>query len=163
MSTEKKPYPLTDIENITTILNKISIFAGLTKKQIETLFELLGKVRYGKDELIFSQGDPASHIYIVRKGKVKIYMEAEDTNLELIEFGVGECFGESALIGIEPHSASALAVQKTELIVLSGQALLSLYNSDRDIYIMVILNIAREVCRRLNKSDDILLHYALKK
>ena len=155
--------PLTDIENILPILNKIAIFAGLSDAQLYSLFKILQKVTYEKDEVIFKQGESPSHIYIIKSGTVKLYLEADHTMLELVEFTVGDCFGESSLIGIESHTASAVAVEKTELIVLSSKALYSLYNTDKDAYIMIILNIAREVSRRLNKTDDILLHYVLSK
>ncbi len=90
-------------------------------------------------------------------------MDVDHTPLELIEFDVGRCFGESSMIGIQPQTANAIAIEKTELIVLSGTALLSLYNEYMDIYAIVILNIAREISRRLYNVDDILLHYVLKK
>jgi len=163
MSDNKLSLPLTDIENILPILNKIAIFAGLSDAQLYSLFKILQKVTYEKDEVIFKQGESPSHIYIIKSGTVKLYLEADHTMLELVEFTVDDCFGESSLIGIESHTASAVAVEKTELIVLSSKALYSLYNTDKDAYIMIILNIAREVSRRLNKTDDILLHYVLSK
>ncbi|MCK5288745.1 MAG: hypothetical protein KAJ79_06730 [Candidatus Omnitrophica bacterium] len=46
------------------------------------------------------------------------------------------------MIGIQPHTSNAIAVEKIELIVLSGWALLSLYNEYIDIYTMIVLNIA---------------------
>jgi len=163
MSGHKLYLPLTDIENVLPILNRIAIFAGLSDKQLYCLFKTLQKTSYQKDEIIFKQGDSPSHIYIIESGTVKLYLEAEGTNFELIEFSVGDCFGETALMSIEAHTASAIAAEKTDLIVLSSKALLSLYNTDKDVYIMIILNIAREVSRRLNKTDNILLHYVLDK
>lgn len=163
MAVNKISLPLTDIENVLPILNKIAIFAGLSDAQLYSLFRTLQKVTYEKDEVIFKQGEPSSHIYIVKSGAVKLYLEAEAINLELVEFTVGDCFGETSLIGIQPQTANAIAVEKTDLIVLSSKALLSLYNTDKDAYIMIILNIAREVSRRLHKTDDILLHYVLNK
>ena len=161
---DKKIYsPLTDTESVLSVLDKIAIFGGLSNEQLHNVFSLLKKVTYNKNEIIFKQGEPPSHIYIVRSGKVKLYIEVDQAKLELIEFDVGSCFGESSLIGIQAHTASALAVEETELIVLSGQTLLSLYESNKDIFGMIILNIARETCRRLHQADDALLHYVLDK
>jgi len=78
----------------------------------------------------------------------------------LVVYGVGRCFGETSAIGILPHSASAVAVEDTELIVLSTRALHRLYLEDTKLFGMLILNIAREACRRLHRTDEILLHYA---
>lgn len=159
MGEPKVYYPLFDIENILPILNKIAIFGGLSDKQLYTIFRLLQKVSYKAGDFIFKQGDSPSHIYIVRSGRIKIIADADETPLEIITFEVGDCFGETAAIGIQPHSASAVAVEDTELIVLSLAALLSIFDSDKELFGMLILNIAREACRRLHKTDEILLHY----
>ncbi|UCC94751.1 MAG: cyclic nucleotide-binding domain-containing protein [Candidatus Omnitrophota bacterium] len=161
MSDKKVYLPLTDIENVLPILNKISIFGGLSDKQLDSVFKMLKVVSYDKDETIFRQGEPSSHIYIIKSGRVRLCMETGNAKLALIEFGVGDCFGESSLIGIQPHTATAIATENTELIVLSGKALSSLYILDKDSYIMIILNVAREICRRLTQADNTLLHYVL--
>jgi len=160
---EKQLFPLLDIEDVLSILNEISIFAGLSDKQLYKLFRLLEKTDYKKGEKIFEQGSQPSHIYIIQSGSVKLVINEKSDPLELIVFGEGQCFGETSVIGIQPHAATALAVEDTELIVLSRNALLSLLKTDLDLFSILILNIAREACRRLHKTDEILLHYVLRK
>jgi len=151
------------IEEITPILSKISIFGGLSEKKLHTLFRLLQQVSYKKNEYIFERGSDPSHIYVVISGTVKLIMEENGTPLELITFSEGHVFGQTAVIGIQPHSASALAIEDTELIVLSREALLSLHESDAKLFGTLILNIAREACRRIRSTDETLLHYFCKK
>ena len=161
---ENKTYePLLGIENVLPILNKISIFAGLSDPQLYTLFKLLSRVSYKANEFVFEQGEEPSYIYIVKTGKVKIVVWEEQVPLELIVFEEGHCFGEASVVGIQPHEGTAIALTDTELIVLSREALMSIYESDKELFGILILNIAREVCRRLYASDDILLHYIMKK
>ncbi|MHC4323943.1 MAG: cyclic nucleotide-binding domain-containing protein [Planctomycetota bacterium] len=159
---EKQLFPLLDIENVLPILNEISIFAGLSDKQLYTLFRLLEKTCYKTGEKIFEQGSRPSYIYIIQSGSVKLVINAQVNPLELIVLEQGQCFGETSVIGIQPHAATAIAVEDTELIVLSRNALLSLLKTDLDLFNMLILNIAREACRRLHKTDEILLHYVLR-
>ena len=161
---EKKTYlPLTNIETIRTIINKISIFGGFSDKQLNFIFKLLKKVSYRADEYIFKQGGEPDYIYIIREGRVKIVANVKDEPMELIEFTVGDCFGEASIIGIEPHSANAVAVVDTELIVLSRKVLLSIFELDKELFGLLILNIAREACRRLHKTDETMLHYFMEK
>ena len=152
-----------DIERVVPILNKISLFGGLSDKQLYTLFQVLKQVSYKADEYIFKQGEEPSHIYIIISGAVKIIIEEDGTALELITFAEGQNFGETSVIGIQPHSASALAMEDTELIVLSREALLSLAQSDAELFGILILNVAREACRRLHTADETLLHYFCKR
>ena len=159
---EKQLLPLLDIEDVLPILNEISIFAGLSDKQLYTLFRLLEKTCYKKGEKVFEQGSQPSNIYIIKSGSVKLVINEKSDLLELIVFEEGQCFGETSVIGIQPHAATAIAVEDTELIVLSRNALLSLLKTDLDLFSILILNIAREACRRLYKTDEILLHYVLR-
>jgi len=160
---EKQLSPLLDIEDVLPILNEISILAGLSDKQLYTLFRLLEKTSYKKGEKIFEQGCQPSHIYIIQSGSVKLVINERSDLLELIVLGEGQCFGETSVIGIQPHAATAIAVEDTELIVLSRNALLSLLKTDLELFSILILNIAREACRRLHKTDEILLHYVFRK
>ena len=86
---ERPSLPLLDVEDVRPILNEISIFAGLSEKQLHTLFRLLEKAHYKTGEKIFEQGSRPSHIYIVRSGSVKLVVNAEQTPLELIVFEEG--------------------------------------------------------------------------
>jgi CRP-like cAMP-binding protein len=162
MANEKNYLPLLDIDGILPILNKIAIFAGLSDKQLHSLVGLLEQVSYKKGQIIFEQGGEPSHIYIIQSGKIKLLVTEDQTSLELIVFDEGHCFGESSVIGIQPHAATAIAAEDTELIVLSRKALLSVYKTDIELFSILILNIAREACRRLHESDEILLHYVIK-
>ena len=159
MSDQKKYEQLLDFENVMRILNKISIFAVLSDTQLQSLFQLLKKVSYSAGETIFEEGQEPSHIYIVQSGKVTLVGDKEGTALELIAFDEGRCFGESSVIGIQRHAASAVAAEDTNLIVLSREALLSIYKSNLELFSILILNIAREACRRLHSSNEVLLHY----
>jgi CRP-like cAMP-binding protein len=157
----KQLFPLLNIEDVLPIMGEIAIFAGLSDKQLYALFRLLKKAHYRAGEKVFEEGHEPSHIYIVQSGRVKLVVSAEKTPLELIVFGEGRCFGETSVIGIQPHAATAVCIDDTELIVLSRDALLSLYKSDVPLFSTLIFNIAREACRRLHKTDEILLHYVL--
>lgn len=159
----KEYKPLEDIKGVMAILNRISIFGGLSEKQLRSIFKLLKKVSYSEGEYIFKIGDEPGEIYIVKSGTVKLVDETDEGILELAQLDVGEIFGETSVIGIQPHEASAIAVEDTELIVLSRGALLSIFDTDKELFGMLILNLAREVSRRLHQADETLLHYVLKK
>lgn len=162
MSEQKIYMPFLDIENVLPILNKIAIFGGLSEKQLYEVFRALETVSYQAGEIIYKRGDAPSHIYIIRSGEVRIIVDEDDKSLELASFKTGDCFGETSVIGIQPHSASAWAIEDAELIVLSRKALLSIFEKDKELFGLLILNIAREACRRLHKTDEMLFHYVFR-
>lgn len=150
-----------DIDSIATIIKEIALFGGLTDEQLSSVGELLETAEYNPDDVIFEEGTEPSHIYIIKSGKVKVTCEThEKTPFEIVQLGVGDCFGETSVIGILPHSGSVIATKKTELIVLSRNTLMKLYNTDPSLFGIIILNIAREACRRLYRTNHVLLQYA---
>jgi CRP-like cAMP-binding protein len=161
VSAEKQRFPLLNVETVLPVLNKIAVFGALDESQLYTVFRLLEVETYRAGEVIFEQGESPSHIRIIRKGRVHIVEDLRGTPLELYAFGVGDCFGETSVIGILPHTASAVALADTELLVVPRQKLFALYHSDPKLFGLLILNIAREACRRLNRTEEVMLHYAL--
>ena len=163
MANSKKYLPLLDIENILPVLNKIAVFAGLSDEQLYSLLRLLKTVTYNAGEEVFRQGEEPSHIYIVRSGRIKLVARENQIDFELIVFEEGHYFGKASVIGIQPHGATVIATENSELIVLPREALSSLYESYPKLFGILVLNIAREVCRRLHATDEILLQYVLEK
>ena len=161
MDDDKQTEQLLDVDSILPILGKMTILAGLSEKQLYELFRVLEKVSYRAGQKIFEQGDEPSYIYIIKSGRVKLSVSEDGTDLELVVFEQGRCFGEASVIGVQPHGATATAMEATELIVLSRNALLSIYHDDLALFSILILNIAREVCRRLHGSSETLLQYIL--
>lgn len=161
MAIEKYRLPLLDIEDVLPILNKIALFGGLDDTQLYSVFRMLEVEYYKKGEFVFRQGDDPSHIRIVRSGRIHIIENINGTPLELFEFKTGDCFGETSVIAIQQHSASALVIEDSELLVIPRPKLFSLFEADTKLFALLMTNIAREACRRLSKTEDTMLHYAL--
>ncbi len=75
--------------------------------------------RYPKGHLFFEEGDLGTLGYIVRAGRVRITKHRENQQLVLAILGKGEIFGEMALLGTETRTATAQAIEDTEVIPLS--------------------------------------------
>lgn len=159
---ERIPHePLLDIEKRLPALKHISLFGGFSAAQLRSISALLKKIDYRAGETIFRQGDLPSYIYIVMNGKVRLAFDIEQHPLSNISFGPGDCFGETSVIGIQPHTASTIAVDDTELLVMSREALMSVFDTDKELFGLLVLNIAREASRRLHRADSLLIQQAL--
>lgn len=152
--------PLADGQDVLPILNRISLLGGLSSAQVDIVLNHLLCATLEADELVFREGDPASEIYIIVSGEIKIVAGVDDTPYELVAYGVGRCFGETAAIGILPHSASAVVTKTARLLVLKTTALHDISHESPELFGRLMMNIAREACRRLHDTKDIFLHYA---
>mgnify|MGYP000695856542 CR=1 FL=1 len=161
MKTNHQPLPLLNPDKVRAILSDISLLGGLEDSQLETVLTELHTLRYKKDEIIFEQNSQPTYIYIVLTGRVKTFSNYQATTLELLVLERGQCFGETALIGIQPHSVTAVALDDCELLVLSPEALTTLFEKDKALYSMLVLNIARETSRNLRDSREHFIEYAM--
>jgi CRP/FNR family transcriptional regulator, cyclic AMP receptor protein len=141
------------------ILKQVTIFAGLNDEGLARIAHDGHVKRYAKEEVLIAQGTPATDILIVLEGRVKVVLDLEHEPLELFEFGPGNCLGETSVVGILDHSASVVAVEDTSVLVFSRSLLMDILNDDKEFFALLILNIARELARRLHRTDEILLHY----
>jgi CRP-like cAMP-binding protein len=149
--------PLKNPREVFPILSRIAIFGGATEFQQEEIFRRLETGVIQKGEYIFHKGDDPSHIYIVKSGEIELSIPGAEVTIQKKKLGVGECFGQVALMSMTPHVISAVAGEKSEIIVLSRRALHQLRHEDIDLFALLMMNIARELARRLVFTDKMLL------
>lgn len=86
---------------------------------------------FGKDELIFSDGDSADYIYFIESGHVYIFIEKFTRREEISALGAGEYFGEMAFFSGDRRTASAAALLDSTVLLLDKQSFLALFESDQ--------------------------------
>lgn len=156
-----KPFaPLDNIESVLSILSQVAIWGGLSDEERSKVFKRLEIGIYEKGEYIFKKGDQPSHIYIVKSGTIDLFISDQDIVIEKETLTAGGCFGVAALMAMATHMGTAIAREESEILVLSRQSLLELGHEDIRLFAFLMMNIAREIARRLKLTDDILLQYA---
>lgn len=68
--------------------------------------------------VILCEDTVAQHLYIVKRGRVRVVKRASGSEVVLGELGPGNLFGEMALIDHRPRSASVIAIEPTVCIEL---------------------------------------------
>ena len=69
---------------------------------------------YRKDEVIFSQAEPADAVFYIQRGKVKIVVTSEEGKEAVVAIlGTGEFFGEGCLIAQPRRLARATAMTES--------------------------------------------------
>lgn len=100
-------------------LESVSLFAGLDVEGLRELATAVKRRAFRAGEVIFHQDDSGQVLYVIREGKVKIYITSPDgQDVSLAVFGPGDYFGELALLDGQPRSASAVAIEPAETFAL---------------------------------------------
>ncbi len=149
--------PLEDIDSVIPILSQISVWGGLTEEQRAQIYRRLEVGTFEKGEHVFEKGDQPSHIYILKSGRIEITTSDRDVSVRKETVETGGCFGVIALMAVQTYTGTAVAAEDTEVMVLSRPALLGLYHEDIKLFALLMMNIAREIARKLTATDETLL------
>jgi CRP/FNR family cyclic AMP-dependent transcriptional regulator len=159
MYSMKRFVPLCDIDSVLSVLSQTPIWGGTTDLQRTKIYDLLETGTFMKGEYIFQKGDEPEYLYIVKSGVIDLLIGDHEVILEKKALTTGECFGVASLMSMQRHTATAIALEESEIMVLSRQALLRLQHEDIELFALLLMNIARELARRINLTDNILLRY----
>lgn len=104
------------------LLARIPFFAGLPETELDRLTSEMNIVNLQPGEILFREGDPGEHLYVVVKGILDI-VKAPSTKDELILNTIheGEYIGEMSLATGEPRTASVRGRIETVLLSMSRQ------------------------------------------
>jgi CRP-like cAMP-binding protein len=107
---------------------------------------------YGKSEVVFEEGTSGSEMYVIRSGRVRIYRNAEEGEMEIGILEPGEFFGEMALVDNSPRCASACALEDgTKLLALDKDKFLFLV-SHQPMFALMIMHVLCQKIRALDES-----------
>ncbi len=131
-------------------LQTVPFFSQLPSADLLDLARFLAPRRFGADQIIFHLGDPGGLLYIITRGKVKIfYPSSEGQEVVLAILGDGEFFGELALFDDMPRSATTETLEATETFTLHRDEFLRFLRANPDCAIKVLASLARRI-RHLN-------------
>jgi CRP-like cAMP-binding protein len=141
------------------ILRRTPIFGGLIGEELERVAGLLREHGYRAGDVIVREGEPGRDMYIVRTGQVVVERGGQNgaAPLLLATLSNGDFFGEMAVIDIQPRSATVRATEETTLFSLSNRDLHHLSHRDLKTFTLIVMNIAREISRRLRQTDQALV------
>jgi len=112
------------------LLAATGLFGWTVWKDLSARLESIVTRQFAPGQLIFHQGDPAEHVFIVTKGQVEaVYADPAKGNVLLGRFGRDEFFGETAILNRLPRQVSARAVDAVELLAIHRTDFLRLYTS----------------------------------
>ena len=82
--------------------------------------------RFHTGQYIFHQGTPGDEMYIIRSGKVGVYINsAHDIPIKISEIGTGDFFGEMSLLEDMPRNASIMAEAETVVLAINKENFLA--------------------------------------
>lgn len=159
MSSVKPPA----VDKVTpTQLREVGLFGALSDEFLEHLCATLTVQRVTVGDTIFREGDPAREMYVVLDGEIEVLKKSRrgrETRVAIL--GPNDCFGEMSVIDMQARSATVRALGSALLLRISTEEMDALYRHDLKSYTLIVLNIARDLSRRLRVADGLLADFTM--
>ena len=134
----------------TQILAKVPLFRGLSKRQIQGLAQTATQRKYAAGEQIITQGESGIGLYVILSGEADaIHTRADGEEVVVNTFGLTDFFGELAMLSDEPRTASVVATEDTECLVLTRWEFLGKLKADAEMSVLILQELAKRFQRAL--------------
>jgi CRP-like cAMP-binding protein len=131
-------------------LQKYALFGGMIEAQIGKILPLLEEEKYEANCNIMIEGKQNDKIYFIEEGRVAVVKGG----IILSELKEGETFGEMEVLDIMPSEATIKSIIPVRLLVVSNRAFHEIYKTDLGVFALLIMNLARDLSRRLRKMNE---------
>lgn len=126
-------------------LRRYSLFGGLIDAQLERLIARIQVQEVAAGTVLMREGDKGDRLYCLSSGEV----EVRRGERVLARLGAGQTVGEMELIDFQPRSATITALSPCVLYGLALKDILALQREDLPAFTLVVMNLARDLSRRL--------------
>jgi CRP/FNR family cyclic AMP-dependent transcriptional regulator len=144
----------------TAQLREVGLFGALSDEFLEHLVTTLHVVKVLPGETNCQEGDPAREMYVVLDGEIEVLKRSRrgrETRVAIL--GPNDCFGEMSIIDMQPRSATVRALGPTRMLRITTEEMDALYRHDLKSYTLIVLNLARDLSRRLRVTDGLLADF----
>jgi CRP-like cAMP-binding protein len=100
-------------------------FMGMGKQFTMEVLDIAQKLFQNESEVLFHEGDPAEHFYVLLKGRVKLSLGETGPVVYMVR-EPGEIIGWSGLVGRDRYSASGECMEETNLLKFNRDVFLEI-------------------------------------
>lgn len=137
-------------------LRSLEIFKDLKDRDLGHLVGSLHSRSYKEGEVIFMEGDIGRALFILESGKIELNKrDAAGKNRKIFTLEPGDFFGEMALLEQLPRTATAVAVEQSQLHLLYRSKLDAILYRHPHIGVSIMSHLARLLSNRLRRAGNL--------
>jgi CRP/FNR family cyclic AMP-dependent transcriptional regulator len=145
-----------DLQHRAGVLARTELFGGIDGAARRRIAEHVAERVVERGQCVFVQDEPGDRMYVLAEGAVKLFVASRDGGIvELVRHRPPATFGEVALLDGGPRSASAEAVERSTLLVVTRPELLRLLRSDEQVAEALLATLGAMVRRTTRQISDL--------
>ena len=137
-------------------LRDVDLFADLSAQEAAELDRMAPSQRVLRGELVFSQSQPSSSLFILKSGRIRVFRVTEDG--KAMTMGIlepGAVFGEMVLVGQRMHDNYAEAIEDSHICRLEVRDVERFLLSDPRIAVRIARLLGEQVARLEERLTDL--------
>jgi len=100
--------------------NKVSIFSILQEQQLKEITDKIARKKYKKGQIIFFEGDISDKLYVINKGKIKVFKYTKEGKEQILYIlSEGDFVGDLSLLKKDEHKFNAEALEDVNMCELT--------------------------------------------
>jgi CRP/FNR family cyclic AMP-dependent transcriptional regulator len=138
------------------VLARTELFQGIDEATQRRIAEHVAERVVERGQCLFVQDEPGDRMYVLAEGTVKLFVSSRDGDIvELVRHRPPATFGEVALLDGGPRSASAQAVERSTLLVVTRAELLRLLRAEDHVAEALLRTLGTIVRRTTRQVSDL--------
>ena len=147
---------------MTKLLKKARFFKHLEGPELKRILSISKLAKFPAGALIFGKKSVGNHFFVVNSGRVKIFTSASAKRSKTLAYlGPGEFLGEMALLGGKVRSASAMAEENCELLVIDKTNFQRLLLTNRAFTLRLLYTLSARLQKTNEELEELLFHNML--
>lgn len=133
-------------------LKSLPLFGGLSVEDLDSFTRTAQRRPIAAGDCIYREGEHAEDLFLVEEGELEVLKG--EACVQLTTLLRGDYFGEMSFIDMQPRSATVQVTRPGVLWRWPYVQLHALYRSHPKAYTLLVMNIARQLSRRLRRADE---------
>ena len=145
-----------DLQHRAGVLARTELFGGIDEATQRRIAEHVAERVVERGQCVFVQDEPGDRMYVLAEGAVKLFVASRNGGIvELVRHRPPATFGEVALLDGGPRSASAEAVERSTLLVVTRAELLRLLRAEDQVAEALLRTLGTIVRRTTRQVSDL--------
>lgn len=119
--------------DVAEVLAQVPLFAKLSKRELKKLAGLCLRKNFAAGATVVEEGKTGLGLFVITEGKIEVFKGRGENKVPLAELGDGDIIGEMSLMDDRPRSATGIALEDSECLLITRDSFLTLVEKNTEI------------------------------
>jgi CRP/FNR family cyclic AMP-dependent transcriptional regulator len=139
----------------TKLLSAVNLLDSLTRQEVDKLGSRMPEMHLERGQILYTPTHQSRILFLLLRGRMRIYKVAEDREITLSVMGAGDMFGEAALADQRSQRAYAQATEPSEVVLMSHDILYGLVRDKPEVGLRAVELLSERLSFQEDRMADI--------